>query len=87
MSLTSKLNWLISWVSSAKSAGFQASEPSGKRMKSSMPFEGLKAAGVLLFVVCRDRKGAELVGLGFGRLDEDLEVDVEDRDMLLCDLR
>ncbi len=55
-------------------------------MKSSMPVEGLKA-GVLLCVGWRDSEGPEPVGLVLSRLEEDLLVEVDDRDISLCDLR
>jgi hypothetical protein len=86
MSLISKLNSLISCISSGRSIGFQASEPSGKSMKSSMPIDGLKE-GVLLCVVWRDSDGPEPVGLVLSRLEDDLLVEVDDRDISLCDLR
>lgn len=86
MSLISKLNWLISCISSGRSMGFQASDPSGKSMKSSMPIEGLKA-GVLPCVVWRDSEGPEPIGLVLSRLEEDLLVEVDDRDISLCAVR
>ncbi len=92
MSLMSKLNCPRSWVSSSGKdiSAFQEVLSSGKSTKSSIGLEGLKDGKLpcKACVVTRDNDGIEATGLGSSRPEEEVcVVEVDVRDMSLCDLR